>query len=111
MLFLRDPPYGNPVARLAISCAPPSTIASARARVAQFYLRQPLRSQEPRHRPGLFCAASALEPADNGECTCSGRTPRPRNRAVMPCSQGTALMRRSGSGALQRLRARLQRER
>ena len=34
-----------------------------------------------------------------GDCTCSGRTPSPTNRAVMPCSQGTAVTSRSTNGA------------
>ena len=34
------------------------------------------------------------------DVTCSGRTPRPISRAVIPCSQGTALMRRTGRGGL-----------
>ena len=34
-----------------------------------------------------------------GECTCSGRTPSPIKRAGMPCSQGTAVIRRTTSGA------------
>ncbi len=39
-------------------------------------------------------------PATAGERTCSGRTPRPRKRAVMPCSHGTALITRANSGTL-----------
>src|SRR6267143_818003 len=36
----------------------------------------------------------------SGERTCSGRTPSPTNRAVTPCSHGTALMMRANNGAL-----------
>ena len=66
-----------------------------------------LKASKPRHRPGLFvalCSQIALSDrhavsARTGDCTCSGRTPRPTNRAVMPCSQGTAVTSRITSGA------------
>ena len=48
-------------------------------------------------------------PALTGDCTCSGRTPRPRSRAVMPCSHGTAVTRAHDQRRLQRLVTRLQR--
>ena len=48
-------------------------------------------------RPATF--GHRLNAGASGDCTCSGRTPRPTNRAVMPCSQGMAVTRRITNGA------------
>ena len=49
-------------------------------------------------QPRLVAPQQRHSLTSHGDCTCSGRTPKPTNRAVMPCSQGTAVTSRMTSG-------------